>query len=110
MSARVEPAEAGSASERTQLEEWFRSEGLTPQAWSNGPADTYEWHRHDYHKVLVCVSGSIVFHTHEGDFELRPGDRLDVEPGTDHAATVGPHGVECIEAPRHAPPWDSTQP
>lgn len=103
MSVRVEPAQAGSAAEGAGLEEWFRSEGLTPQRWSNSAGDTYDWHRHDYHKVLVCVSGSIVFHTHEGDFELGPGDRLDVEPGTDHAATVGPDGVECIEAPRHPP-------
>jgi len=41
-----------------------------------------------------------VFHTDEGDLELRPGDRLDLEPGTRHAATVGPDGVECVEASR----------
>jgi quercetin dioxygenase-like cupin family protein len=50
--------------------------------------------------VLYCVSGSIVFHTDDGDLELHPGDRLDIEPGTAHAATVGPEGVECMEAPR----------
>jgi quercetin dioxygenase-like cupin family protein len=50
--------------------------------------------------VLVCLSGSIVFHTDEGDVELGPGDRLDLEPGTEHAATVGPRGVECVEASR----------
>lgn len=101
MSVRVEPARGGSAPGRAKLEDWFRSEGLSPRAWANGPGDSYDWHRHDYHKVLFCVSGSIVFHTREGDVELRAGDRLDVEPGTDHAATVGPDGVECIEAPRH---------
>ncbi len=59
--------------------------------------------------MLYCLSGSIVFHTKgdaaEGgeqldDIELYPGDRLDLEPGTDHAATVGPAGVECVEAAR----------
>ena len=44
------------------------------------------------------MSGSIVFHTHDGDFELEPGDRLEVDPGTEHAATVGPDGVRCMEA------------
>jgi len=34
----------------------------------------------------------------DGDFELRPGDRLDVDPGTPHGATVGPEGVTCVEA------------
>jgi hypothetical protein len=28
---------------------------------------------------------------------LSPGDRLDVEPGTEHAASVGPQGVACGE-------------
>lgn len=41
-----------------------------------------------------------MFHTREGDFDLGPGDRLDIPPGTEHAATVGPGGVECMEAPK----------
>ena len=32
--------------------------------------------------------------------ELEAGDRLEVEPGTEHAATVGPDGVKCMEAAR----------
>ncbi|HEX5949978.1 MAG TPA: cupin domain-containing protein [Actinomycetota bacterium] len=71
-----------------------------PRRWGNGPGDTYGGHSHGYHKVLFCLSGSIVFHTDEGDVELRPGDRLDLEPGTEHAATVGAGGVECVEASR----------
>lgn len=46
------------------------------------------------------MTGAIVFHLRDGDMALRPGDRLDIEPGTEHAATVGPDGVACIEAPR----------
>jgi quercetin dioxygenase-like cupin family protein len=81
------------------LEARLLDEGLTPRSWANGPGDRYGWHRHGYHKVLYCVSGSIVFHTREdGDLALGPGDRLDIEPDTDHAATVGATGVECIEA------------
>lgn len=98
MSVRVEPARGGAPPGRTELEEWFRAEGLSPRAWGNGPGSRYDWHSHEYHKVLFCVSGSVVFHTGEGDVELRAGDRLDVEPGTHHAASVGPDGVECIEA------------
>lgn len=74
---------------------------MSPQVWGNGPGDTYGWHAHGYHKVLYCVSGTIVFHTRgHGDLELQPGDRLDVEPGTEHAATVGAEGVQCMEAAR----------
>ena len=70
--------------------------------WSNGPGDEYGWHDHPYHKVLFCSKGSIVFRTREEDFELGPGDRLDIEPGTEHAATVGPEGVTCVEAARES--------
>jgi quercetin dioxygenase-like cupin family protein len=79
----------------------MRDEGLEPRRWGNAPGDTYGWHEHGYHKVLYCLSGSIVFHTRtDGDLELHPGDRLEIEPGTAHAATVGDQGVECVEAPR----------
>ena len=73
---------------------------MAPQAWGNPAGDRYSWHRHDYHKVLYCVAGSIVFHTADGDVELHPGDRLEVDAGTDHAATVGPQGVRCVEGAR----------
>lgn len=82
------------------LDRLFRREGLTARWWSNGPGDRYGWHDHPYHKVLFCSEGGIVFHLRDGDVELRPGDRLDIEPRTEHAATVGPEGVTCVEAPR----------
>jgi quercetin dioxygenase-like cupin family protein len=79
----------------------FRDEDCSPaRSWGNGPGDTYGRHAHGYHKVLFCLSGGVVFHTDDGDIELRAGDRLDLEPGTEHAATVGPDGVECVEASR----------
>jgi hypothetical protein len=102
MPARIAKASPGQDSPTSEdLGRWFRDQGMEPRAWGNGPGDTYGWHAHDYHKVLFCVSGSIVFHTRsDGDLELEPGDRLDVEPGTDHAATVGADGVQCMEAAR----------
>jgi quercetin dioxygenase-like cupin family protein len=86
-----------------QLEARLQQEGLTQvRWWSNAPGDRYERHDHPYHKVLYCAEGSIVFHLPDGDVELRSGDRLDIEPGMPHAATVGPDGVRCVEAPRAA--------
>jgi quercetin dioxygenase-like cupin family protein len=99
MGARVEKANGG-PSGHEEIRARFDEEGLRPHDWGNSPGDTYEWHSHGYHKVLYCVSGSIVFHTHDGDLELEAGDRLEVEPGTEHAATVGPEGVKCMEAAR----------
>jgi quercetin dioxygenase-like cupin family protein len=72
--------------------------GLDLHSWSNGPNCTYGWHDHGYHKTLVCLGGSIVFHTDDGDVILAAGDVLELEPGTRHAATVGPDGVRCAEA------------
>jgi len=99
MAARVEKAE-GSAPSRQEIEATFEQEDLRPHSWGNAPAERYDWHAHTYHKVLYCVSGSIVFHTRDGDLELQAGDRMEVEPGTEHAATVGPNGVGCMEAAR----------
>ena len=79
----------------------FRDEGCSaPRSWSNGPGDVYGRHQHAYHKVLVCLEGSITFHLWEGDLTLERGDRLDLEPGVEHAATVGPNGCACVEASR----------
>jgi hypothetical protein len=79
----------------------FDAEGCSaPRDWSNGPGDRYGRHEHGFHKVLFCLEGSIVFHTDEGDVALGAGDRLDLEAGTPHAATVGPEGCRCVEASR----------
>ena len=96
---RVEKANGG-PSGAEEIRARLEQEGLRPHEWGNDPGYEYEWHSHGYEKVLYCVSGSIVFHTGEDDFELEPGDRMEIDPGTEHAATVGPEGVECLEAAR----------
>ena len=79
----------------------FEAEGCSaPRTWGNGPGDVYAIHSHPYHKVLFCLDGSITFHVDGRDVMLRAGDRLDLEPGTEHAASVGPEGCACIEATR----------
>lgn len=85
---------------RTRAIEAFADEGLRAEFWSNQPGFRYERHSHGYHKVLMCVEGSITFHTPDGDRVLQPGDRLDLPSGTPHSATVGSRGVTCIEAHR----------
>ncbi|TMK86661.1 MAG: cupin domain-containing protein [Actinobacteria bacterium] len=70
-----------------------------PRRWSGGPEETYDWHGHGYQKVLFCVSGAIAFQDREGmNFRLEPGDRLDIDAGTEHRAVAGPEGVECMES------------
>ena len=89
------------AATRSDADAALTAEGCSaPRSWANGPDDRYAWHDHGYHKVLFCLTGSIVFHTRDGDVELTAGDRLDLDPGTEHAATVGPSGCGCVEASR----------
>ena len=78
----------------------FAAEGFAPRTWSSNPCYEYAVHEHDFAKVLICVRGSITFHTPQGDLLLGTGDRLDLPAGTPHSATVGPDGVVCIEAAR----------
>lgn len=84
---------------RSELEALILREDLAPTRWSNGPGFRYAAHSHTYHKVLYCAEGSIRFLVDEHEpFDLSPGDRLDVPPGVQHAAVVGPDGVTCVEA------------
>jgi len=88
--------------DRSGADAAFAAEGCSsPRPWGNGPGDTYGWHEHGHHKVLFCLDGSITFHLRdEEDVTLGRGDRLDLGPGTAHAATVGPEGCSCVEATR----------
>ena len=75
----------------------MRAAGHDVSEWANAPGDTYQAHSHTYRKLLCCLEGSIVFHLPDGDESLCAGDRLVVEPGVEHSATVGPAGVRCAE-------------
>lgn len=97
MAARVRRGEVAGQGEDAVLDR-IRAMGLSPQAWRNGPGEEYASHDHSYHKILYCVTGSIVFHTDDGDLPLAAGDRLDLPAHTRHAATVGPDGCRCLEA------------
>ena len=78
----------------------FERRGLQPHRWASGPGDTYAAHEHAYRKVLYCLRGSITFtlSVTGQKITLQPGDRLEIEPRTLHAAGVGAEGCECIEA------------
>ena len=83
---------------REEIEQAFAREGLFPRSWSNCAHYVYPSHAHEYDKILYCVRGQVTFHMSGEDIVLRPGQRLDIPAGTRHAATVGPAGVECMEA------------
>ena len=79
------------------------AEGLDDvHAYDDTPAARYPVHVHDFDKVLHCVAGGLVLTTADGELALRPGDRLDLDRGTEHAAVVGPAGVRLVEGHRPA--------
>jgi uncharacterized protein YjlB len=91
----------GERMEQHQVVAALRAEGLAPYRWDNEAHFSYAPHAHTYHKVLVCLRGSIRFVlTGENGLaiDLQAGDRLELEAGTEHAAYVGPEGVACLEA------------
>ena len=102
MSATVSKRSASRTAEESEVLASMRAEGLAPYRWSNAPHDTYEPHSHGYHKVLFCLRGSIrfVLTRERQSVDLEAGDRMDLEPGTEHSAFVGPDGVVCLEAQR----------
>lgn len=100
MTYRFIPWEKDKPPSRNVLRQIYEGEGLIYYGWSNGPGDAYSAHSHRYEKVLYCLTGNIVFHLDGESVQLKPGDRLEVDPGTVHSADVGPDGVECMEAAR----------
>ncbi len=85
-----------------RIREIFQEEGLTPHRWQNDPGHIYQAHKHDYHKIVFVVSGSIVFGfpVDNEPTTLIPGHRLDLPAGVIHNAVVGDEGVVCLEAHR----------
>ena len=82
----------------------LQTEAREAYAWSNDPGYRYGAHSHAYTKILYCTEGSIDFVVEpEGRvISLRAGDRLELPAGTIHSASVGPHGVTCVEGKKQA--------
>lgn len=99
---RVTPWEAANPPTEELLLRIMTEQRLNPYSWSNEPHDVYSAHKHDYHKVIYVVSGSITFGLPllKQQVMLNPGDRLEIPAGTVHDAQVGADGVVCLEG-RH---------
>jgi quercetin dioxygenase-like cupin family protein len=96
---RVTPWETASPPTEELLLRIMMEQRLNPFSWSNDPHDVYSAHKHDYHKVIYVVSGSITFGLPllKQQVALNPGDRLEIAAGTVHDAHVGAQGVVCLE-------------
>lgn len=81
--------------------------GLDGRTWGNGPGDQPAVLTHLDANTLIVLEGSMRLMLPEGRRTLRleVGDRVDLAPGTVHAAAVGEQGVTSGEAQRRAG-WD----
>ncbi len=76
----------------------LRAEADHCYRWENGPGAVYAVHSHPYRTVLYVARGFITFTpAGEAPVEMRPGDRIELAPGTAHGAVVGDAGVVCWE-------------
>src|SRR5690349_14443602 len=76
----------------------LRAEADHCYRWENGPDAVYAVHSHPYRKILYVTAGSItLMPAGEAPVDMKPGDRIELAPGTAHGAQVGPTGVTCWE-------------
>src|SRR5262249_21533585 len=88
---------------KSKIEEELASEGYALHTWSNGPGFWYPVHDHPYHKIIVVLEGSITFYlpAEKREILLKKGEKLELPPRTEHSASVGAHGVTCLEGQRN---------
>ena len=50
----------------------------------------FEWHYHDFHKIIVFVSGKVTYHIEGKTYQLKPQDILLVSQGAIHKPEIDP--------------------
>lgn len=50
----------------------------------------FEWHYHDFHKIIVFVSGKVTYHIEGKAYQLKPQDILLVSRGAIHKPEIDP--------------------
>jgi quercetin dioxygenase-like cupin family protein len=99
---RVVPWTGQQAPNEESLRLRLQEERLTPLRWTAAAFETFAPHAHSYDKIILVVSGEILFGLLQeaGQVRLRPGDRLELPAYIVHDAVAGPAGVVCLEAHR----------
>lgn len=66
----------------------LEQEGMVTAWWSDVPGTHVPTHAHDFSETRWVLSGFLRVMVEGATFELGPGDRLDLPPGTPHATDV----------------------
>jgi quercetin dioxygenase-like cupin family protein len=66
----------------------LEQEGMTTAWWSDIPGTHVATHAHEFSETRWVLSGFLRVMVEGATFDLGPGDRLDLPPGTPHATDV----------------------
>lgn len=72
----------------TKLRAVLVSEGFEPYEWVHAPGTVYATHTHPHDEIRWIVEGRLVVEVAGEEFEIGPGDRLEIPAGTPHSARV----------------------
>lgn len=91
MNIDIQRVEKRRALTREQMKEVLRSEGFSGiHQFSDSPGREYPDHQHDYVEVRWVVEGEVTFGVGDREYQLKPGDRLDMPANTVHSARIHP--------------------
>lgn len=81
-----------------EFEEQLEGEGFNQIYVREDEGDTaYPPHEHETYTVHIILEGEMTFTGSDGRVRLlRPGDRVDVLPGEQHTAVIGPEGCTYL--------------
>jgi quercetin dioxygenase-like cupin family protein len=86
----------GGSVDKKRLTDSMRGEGLDVTEWRDDPGSTYPEHSHQHREVRVVLTGQMTVSAGGRSFVLSPGDRIDLDAGEPHGATVGSSGVTYL--------------
>ncbi|NPB06905.1 MAG: cupin domain-containing protein [Aquificae bacterium] len=82
---RVKLVSTGLTDEREVLKR-LKEEGYAVYVWEDPPGTYYPTHTHPGKEVRWVLEGEVVIGAEGKELRLKPGDRLELEPGTPHWA------------------------
>jgi quercetin dioxygenase-like cupin family protein len=82
-----------------ELTDILKREGLVCELYSDKPGTKYGRHKHDFDDFIVIVRGRMKLGTEQGEWILKPGDRIDLPRNTVHwAEMLGKEEVQYLSA------------
>jgi quercetin dioxygenase-like cupin family protein len=82
-----------------ELQKKLESEGLEAELYSDRPGTKYGRHKHPFDDFIVIVTGKMKIMSDEGEWLLKPGDRMNLPTNTVHSAEIlGKEEVRYLSA------------